>query len=479
MINLIRNELRKIASKKGIYIYLAIISVIGIASTLGDKIWGDSLSTKIDESFIQLLESTLDSYDLTNDNELSNYISDRILIDTSTLQLDYDYESPEYYYIDNVIKPLISNVYNQEYLYKNEVNTEVAKKALEEAKKKLDNYDWKEQILEERQIVLAQITELNNALLLDKDNSQLKTELQLLQIQLECLEYRIEKNIPLAYEDKSWGIESYSETAAMYLSSVTDEELIVTHAQLYQKRYNEKMFKIFEFNVKNDRYSNKYQLADNLEFEFNCVDGFIIIGMIIICGGLVAEEFNKGTIKQLLLKPFTRNKVLVSKVIAGLIATSLMAIVYYSVNIICLCIEYENVSGLFTTVPIFNHVTGNVMEINVFLHCVYAILMTLPAYLIVFAVMLFVGILTASTAAAMCSGFFLLFGGTFIAAILPDIYLVYLPTYSWDMTYFMYGGIHENQYASLPLFLTINIVTILFFVIGEFILFNKKDIKNQ
>ncbi len=56
---------------------------------------------------------------------------------------------------------------------------------------------------------------------------------------------------------------------------------------------------------------------------------FIIVMIVMIAGTIVSEEFNKGTIKLLLVRPYSRNKILLSKFITVLIMIifSILAIV--------------------------------------------------------------------------------------------------------------------------------------------------------
>ena len=46
---------------------------------------------------------------------------------------------------------------------------------------------------------------------------------------------------------------------------------------------------------------------------------FIIITIVLIAGAIVSDEFNKGTIKLLLVRPFNRAKILLAKFITVLI----------------------------------------------------------------------------------------------------------------------------------------------------------------
>src|SRR5699024_1599427 len=76
-----------------------------------------------------------------------------------------------------------------------------------------------------------------------------------------------------------------------------------------------------------------------LEDFFSNFELFIIVIIVMIAGSIVSEEFNKGTIKLLLVKPYSRTKILLSKYI-----TVLLTIIFTTITVIAM---QTIVGGLF------------------------------------------------------------------------------------------------------------------------------------
>ena len=55
---------------------------------------------------------------------------------------------------------------------------------------------------------------------------------------------------------------------------------------------------------------------------------FILIFSVIVAGTIVSNEFQKGTIKLLLTRPYSRNKILLSKYIVSIISILIFIILF-------------------------------------------------------------------------------------------------------------------------------------------------------
>ena len=91
----------------------------------------------------------------------------------------------------------------------------------------------------------------------------------------------------------------------------------------YQEKlaYNESLEnkEISRYIIENNIDLYKTDTKGMLENFFNEYGIFIIVVIVMIAGTIVSEEFNKGTIKLLLVKPYSRLKILLSKYITTLI----------------------------------------------------------------------------------------------------------------------------------------------------------------
>lgn len=250
---------------------------------------------------------------------------------------------------------------------------------------------------------------------------------------------------------------------------------------MLEKHETEKRYKIAEYKLENGllEEENKEQLIYAIADVFSYADTIIILALLIVCGSIVSDEFNKGTIKQLLVKPFTRSQILLSKIIASAIAILLFSLLYYSVDIICLSIAYGNYTALFSNALNYNFNTQQVVEMNLALYCLLKFIIIMPMYIIIFAFVLFIGVLTTSTIGAISSGFGLFFFSELINAFLPDKILSFLPTFCWNMSSYLSLGMSSNPYGSLVKSVIVCVITLILLIVSTFIIFKNKDIKNQ
>ena len=471
MINLVRNELCKIFHKKGIYIYtIIILLILGFTTVVNKDVWQDDDSGLLVEQ-ADMLEDNLSNYDLDDEYELDMYIGDRVLIDVNRLSSEYDVNSQERYYINETIEPLIYSKYQFEYAEKNLDFAKEIQVSIDEAVKRLDNLDWKKDIKDRVEQIEAEIATLDK----NKDSVLIET----LKIELWCLNYRLDNNIPYSYGYSSLMIDEYEDYAIQYLSVAKDESLIVDKEVLRKKREVEKNYYELQYKLEHKIFGDNQEMIDFIVSSMVYVDDLIIVAIIIIAGSIVSSEFSKGTIKQLLIKPHSRSKILLSKIIASLIVIFLFCVIYNGAVIIANCYEYSDFTSIFGNNVVYDFSMGKVREVSVLGQCLYGFVSVLPAYLIIFFFVIFMGGLSTSTIATVGSTFGVyLFYDLLSLGFKPKV-LAYLPFYCWDLSPYMYGGLSSNIHASFGTSLLVDIVTIIVLMILSFVVFKKKEIKNQ
>ena len=77
------------------------------------------------------------------------------------------------------------------------------------------------------------------------------------------------------------------------------------------------------------KMNNICNAVDIMIMEFSEVNIFIIICIIMVSGSIVSDEYNKGTIKYLLIKPYKRYKILLSKLFSSIIIFVLSILMYF------------------------------------------------------------------------------------------------------------------------------------------------------
>ena len=169
MISLVKNELVKIFHKKGLYILGIIVLGLLLLNIVISLNYEEKLLNGLDDLYYQVLEDGLDNYDMDDTEELSWYIRDKAEIDTYSFLKEYDYLSPEYYFIDNTGKEVIENLLNAQYMSKDEEEIKIAQDEYDKFVNKLNNFDWQEDLKEEKEELEKTKDVINNQL---KDASE-------------------------------------------------------------------------------------------------------------------------------------------------------------------------------------------------------------------------------------------------------------------------------------------------------------------
>lgn len=484
MAKLVKNELVKIFHKKGIYILSGILTAIMLLSLVVSKIdLGSLLEENFSDTYYDTLEKTLETYDLNDKDEVMWYIDGKVDLEMHNLTKDLDYESPEYYYIDNEIQSILTNMYNAKYLNKNNEEYEAYQKQYDEIVKNLEHFDWKVSVRESRDALLkdrdsltAQLKEAST----DALKESLQEEIEGIGYQIKALDYRLNNDVAPAYADDSYMVDNYVSAAFSYSSLNKDESVYKDRAELIRKReivkeYNEAKYKI-ENNIVS---SGNITLQDEAMTIFNQTDMFVLIAFLIIAGGIIAEEFNKGTIKQLLLRPFTRGKILTSKIIAAVIATFIFACFYYFMDLLIVGLMNNEFKSIFEPIVVYNFNTESIVLYSTFTYCLKCLLAVLPEYFMMFSLCILVGILTTNTVACVVSVFGVSVLHGLLSMSLPEKIMAFMPTSCMNFTQYLFGGISTNKYQTLLSSSIIYAITLIVIVAISYMAFKKKDIKNQ
>ena len=147
--------------------------------------------------------------DVNNPTDLNNYVETKSELDVAKLGNKYKDISWQSDVIQRFISPLITEINNYEYLEKDDKKLAETKKEYDEMIKALDN-DWRYFASKELEEKNTSIDELNKMLEADKENEDIKNQLQNLNFQKEILILRLEKDIPYGAETyKSQAMQNY------------------------------------------------------------------------------------------------------------------------------------------------------------------------------------------------------------------------------------------------------------------------------
>ena len=480
MINLIKNELFKIIHKPGLYILLA-FALSSIVLNCFINSYEDNVSVGI-MYYYEEMEEQLKNYDLSDPAELSYYISDKTIVDAYKLYKDYSYDSPEYYFVDNDITINIQCMNEAMYRDKDENRYNKCKTLYDKQVQMLNDFDWK--------IAINERIEQNNYLINDYSSSkngdflndnELDNQINYLKEENKIYEYRLEKNIPLSYSYVSSQLDEYLISYQEYQTLELDESKYRSRGELEHKRDVESSYFTTKYMLEKDMLIDDEEnyTAENFVYIFLSLDIFLVIAAVMISGSIVSDEFAKGTIKQLLLKPFTRNDILTSKIIASILAFFGFTVIYSFLNVLVSSIFFQGFSSFLDPIIVYDFTKSAVVEYGVFEFSMLHFISLLPAYFSLMLFSLMIGIVTTNTTGAIVSGFVLFGCSMLIFDLTLTKEMIFLPFIHWDFTPYLFGGLHWFDYTTFGISIAIVSMYIILFLVSSYILFNFKDIKNQ
>ncbi len=470
MNNLIKNEITKILKKKVFLVILIVVFIFIIISNLLNKYAFIAMSKVSDynDKYIEYLNEELKNLNPNNPEQLEMYISDLNELELCNLQKQYDYNSWQYTIVQEKAGTYIDNINQIKYKTKDDEELQKAQDEYNKFKEQLNSNDWKKFATEELEALEKSKQELGEGI---KDPS--------LDLQIEVAKMRLDYNI-------EYGQNFKDEALQRYLSS--KNTLLELEKQNNKTYSNEKEYQDAQENAEKSKYA-----IENDKDIFNQSDArgilldfisnyelFIIITIVFVAGSIVSEEFNKGTIKLLLVRPYSRIKILLAKFITVLI-TILFIIAF---TLIAQFIVGGIVFGFDSLkIPdvIYNHNTGSLIEISIFKSVILSALGRLPIYILIGSLAFALGTLLNNTGIAITISLL----GYMVSSIINELVYQYnlknfkfFVTTNWDFTQYYYGNLPTLQGLSMGFSCIICLIYFAVMIIPTFIVFKKKNIKN-
>ena len=490
MTNLIKNELYKVFKRKSIYILLAIMLCIITLNTFLTKKYSieDPVSTLTEEKYeLQELKRTIDSYDKNSPGEKEEYYN--ALSNIELYELTDKYKEPwKKILIRENLRNIIHSMNNAKYIEKNIEAYNEYKKEYDAFLKELDSNDWKYFVNKEIKASTDELASLEKEREKAKNkelyNSRIKTENN----KLEKLKLRLEKDIPYdnnylntALEDSKPAPQPYKEFKESIIKNTS--EFNIKEEYQIKRQYIEYM--------KNNA-NNKYIIDNKVDINspkttrnllINTLsDNFLFIMIIVAAGAgsIVSTEFDKGTIKLLLIRPYSRNKILLSKYIVSMFMIIFAILSAFIMQLIVGGIFF-GFSSLNIPVVIYNFVQNKVIHINLFKYIFDNVLAVLPEFILLatlaFAISTITNVSTLGVALPIVG-----VGAADIINLIAInrniIPLKYFVTLNWNFTNYLYGGVNSFPTLSIPFSILICAIYFLIMIITAFIVFNKRNIKN-
>ena len=455
MFNLIKNEIFKILHKKSTYIVLIITALF---ITLVSYIFSDSTNFN-NFMYTQSYE------DNNNLNEVDNKINKEMI----ELNKKYDMNNWQYYVLEDMYNVISTYYYDEE----------EGVLAYKEAYEALSFDNWKYFVnrkLKEEKENLQGIEESLKYATNSKEKEELEQSKYALKVEIEMLEYRLKENVNYGND---------------YLNNAIDViRYLASSVYKYETTTNDKTKQELESEVQN-YYENRY-ILENKEDINNTSDlryimtnfyseyfFLILVFGVMIAGAIVSDEYNKGTIKSLLITPYKRSSILLAKFITIIISVIVFIIIAYLMQIVIGGL-FLGFGSLINNVVRYNLETSSLEVMSLFKYILIYTLATIPKLILLVTLAFAISVIVGNTALAIVVSFGGIIGSEIINLFSTEDkykFLKYFVTTNWGFNYYLFGGTSPYN-TSLTHAIVICIIYFLIMIITTFIVFKKKNIKN-
>lgn len=485
MSRLIKNELTKIFKKRSIYITLLVILAFVILTNCIYKFFYHSgIYHEYSDNYIQYMKEELATLDPNKPSDIKMYVDITSQLEVYDMQQKYEKGAWQI----NIISTQVASYVNEKntYLYGENKEIEKATQIQEEINqlmKKLEQDDWKyfaKQELEQAKTTLSNLEE-------QKANTQDKQELQTLETSIEnakideeVAKYRLNKEIKYGNDYRNAALEEY-QSQAKNVMAMSREERELEYAEKQEYNSSLENREISKYIIENDININKINdVRGILESFFNEYGLFIIVMIIMVAGTIVSEEFNKGTVKLLLVKPYSRNKILLAKFITVLvmIVFSIMAVVVMELIVGGLIFGYDSLS-----VPIlqYNFTTQSLESMNIFSYLGIEIITQLPKLILLATLAFACSTLFTNSAVAIAIPLLGYMSADMINMLVVQYkvqFMKFFVSLNWNFEEYLFGNLPKMEGMTFGFSAIICILYFMIMLIPTFVTFKKKNIKN-
>ena len=483
MINLIRNEFAKVFKKKTIYILLFItIAYIILSNIIMKANNNDNYTYYYDD--VKYFESQLAELDPKSASDLSMYIDTKVNLEISKLINEYGPDSWQSYIINTVLPTYINTMVSHEYT--DEITKEAyneAKQAYDTAIQKLKSDDWKYFVNNDLKDISKSLEEQYNFKKNTKDTQTLASineTISNLEVKKQVNEWRLEKNISYATGFLNSALESYSSNKSSLISYEGTDLSRLSTDELQSYRSSLKNANLNKYYIENNISLDSGDNRDILLSLFNQYELFILIIGIVIAGSIVSDEFSKGTIKLLLVKPYNRIKILMSKFIVC-ICILVLAIEIIGISQLIFGGIIQGFDSLSIPAIYYNFDTNKVETMNIFSYICLTGLCKLPMYILLTTLAFACSTLFTNTALAVSLPFLGYIATPFINQLSLEYnikQITYFVTPNWDLTQYLFGGSPMFSTMFLPFSIIVCLAYLAIMLVLSSAIFKKRDIKN-
>lgn len=481
MISLIQNELKKIFKKKSLLITLLITLAFIILTNVIYKLdFGNSYYDYIEEE-ISFYGEQLKTLDPEKDKDM--YAQYKTELEVYQLVKKYDEKSWQAKIIQSEMRNCISNINYFTYQEKSDSGLKIAKAKYDEYIKRLDTDDWRyfaEEEVKEKNTEIDELKAMQEKTTNKLEIKELQSQIRGYEISRQIAAWRLEKDIPYGNDYKNNCLNSYM---------VAMEDIRSYDFGETEKNYNSKKQ---YYKAKETAAINKYDIENGtnvgdtssakgiLLSTFDEYEIFLIVMFMMTAGVIVSEEFSKGTIKLLLIKPYKRSTILASKFITSIIVAIIVILLVLLMQFVVGGL-IQGFDSFKNPTIIYDHTINNVKQINTIQYLAMQALGKAPMYILLMTLAFAFSTIFTNSALAITISLLGYMGSSVINMLALNLklnWIKYFVTPNWNLTEYFWGGIPTFEGITLPFSIAIIVIYMVIMLVPTFIIFQKKNIKN-
>lgn len=481
MISLIQNELKKIFKKKSLLITLLVTLAFIILTNVIYKLdFGNSYYDYIEEE-ISFYGEQLKTLDPEKDKDM--YAQYKTELEVYQLVKKYDEKSWQAKIIQSEMRSCISNINYFTYQEKSDSGLKIAKAKYNEYIKRLDTDDWRyfaEEEVKEKNTEIDELKAMQEKTTNKLEIKELQSQIRGYEISRQIATWRLEKDIPYGNDYKNNCLNSYM-VAMEDIRSYDFGETEKNYDSKKQYYKAQETVAINKYDIENETTVGDTSSAKGILLStFDEYEIFLIVMFMMTAGVIVSEEFSKGTIKLLLIKPYKRSTILASKFITSIIVAIIVILLVLLMQFVVGGL-IQGFDSFKNPTIIYDHTINNVKQINTIQYLAMQALGKAPMYILLMTLAFAFSTIFTNSALAITISLLGYMGSSVINMLALNLklnWIKYFVTPNWNLTEYFWGGIPTFEGITLPFSIAIIVIYMVIMLVPTFIIFQKKNIKN-
>ncbi len=487
MIKLIKIELKKILHKKSLTIILGIMVIFCLLNNIlywldydEEGIYQIKEETALKQEETDL-EAKLKKYEKEHQPKDSTYITLKTKLDLIGLKKEFSSTSWQYKKIDAYLYDITYQKNDSKYLKNNPETIQIIEEQYQTIITKLKKDDWKYFLYQEEELLNDTKKNLNLQLQDIEDSQekdQLNQQLTTIQLQLKILKMRLDYQIKEEDSYLNSALENYQKNSQIVLEY---QNLKRNYDQNQNYQTAVKEMKLSKYILETKQNINQ---PNNLNYQLRTIvedyEIFFVLLILIISGTILTDEFREGTIKLLLIKPYSRGKILLSKYIASILVLgfSIGFLIILQLLIGGIIFGFDSLSQ---PVVVYHLEKSKIIAYPIFSYMGIRILSRLPFLVMMITLAMFLGIISNNSMTAITIPLILYILGPSLSTLMAQYqleWMKFLVNVNWNLQDYLFGNQSSTEFLSYHFSLIVLGIYWIFLLGLSLRIFKRKNIKN-